>query len=72
MKTLSTFALIALAVLATLAGEAEAKKRSAKDQALYDKARKECNGPMYPNGARILINYSGGWYRCESPSDRRR
>ncbi|WP_395684759.1 hypothetical protein [Aestuariivirga sp.] len=41
--------------------------RSAADQALYKKAMKDCNGPSYPCGARPLINYSGGWYRCVEP-----
>lgn len=49
---------------------ANAKQRSAKDQALYEKAQKECNGPQWPGGSRIMISYSGGWYRCESLSDR--
>lgn len=60
-------------LLASLAatGPAEAKTRSAKDQALYEKARKDCNSPKWPSGARIVINYSGGWYRCEEPNSRR-
>ena len=49
---------------------AEAKKRSPKDQALYEKAFKECNSPRWPNGARIMINYKDGWYRCEEISSR--
>ena len=66
------FALIPALVIAMLsaAGTAEAKKRSPKDQALYDKAFKECNSPKWPNGAQIVINYKGGWYRCEEISSR--
>ncbi len=41
--------------------------RSAADQALYEKAVRACNGPQYPNGARPIINYSGGWFRCQEP-----
>jgi hypothetical protein len=52
-------------------GTAEAKKRSPKDQALYEKAFKDCNSPKWPNGANIVINYAGGWYRCEEISGRR-
>jgi hypothetical protein len=67
------FVIVAMAMAAILSatGEAEAKKRSAKDQALYEKARKDCNGPRYPGGARIHINYAGGWYRCEERESRR-
>jgi hypothetical protein len=46
--------------------------RSAKDQALYEKAMADCNGPKWPNGARPFINYSGGWYRCVEPGSSRR
>lgn len=64
---------VALALTALLcAGVAEAKQRSAKDQALYEKAWKDCNGPHYPGGATPFINYAGGWYRCvESGSSRK-
>ena len=47
-------------------------KRSAADQALYEKARKECNNVRkYPDGARPIINYKGGWFRCQEPKFRR-
>lgn len=39
-------------------------KRSAADLQLYEKARKVCSGPKYPNGANLHINYAGGWFRC--------
>lgn len=55
-----------------ITGQASAKERSAKDQALFEKARKDCNGPRYPNGAQPFINYSGGWYRCVEPGSSRR
>ena len=38
--------------------------KSAADQRLYEKARKACSGPKYPNGANLHINYAGGWFRC--------
>lgn len=41
-----------------------AKERTAAEQALYQKALKDCNSPQYVNGARIEINYSKGTYRC--------
>jgi hypothetical protein len=41
--------------------------RSAADQALYEKAMKDCNGPNWPCGATPHINYAGGWYRCVEP-----
>ena len=44
--------------------------RSAADQRLYEKARKACNGPEYPNGARPHIHYAGGWFRCIEPKFR--
>lgn len=61
------FFLIALAAAASLAleGAALAKQRSAKDQALFEKARKECNGNHYPGGAHPVINYKKGTFRCQ-------
>lgn len=61
---------IALAACLSVSG-ADAKQRSAKDQALYEKARKECSGPHYPSGARPYINYAGGWFRCVEPGNNR-
>ena len=49
----------------------QAKQRSPQDQALYEKAVKDCNGPHYPSGATPYINYAGGWYRCVEPNSRR-
>lgn len=46
--------------------------RSAADQQLYEKARKACSGPQYPNGARPHINYAGGWFRCVRTQSRDR
>ena len=51
----------ALMVPVSSAAQAE---RSAADQRLYEKARKACSGPRYPNGANLHINYAGGWFRC--------
>ena len=47
-------------------------KRSAADQRLYEKARKACSGPEYPDGTRPHINYAGGWFRCVEPKSYRR
>lgn len=69
MTRMATLALLLAACLP--AAEADAKQRSAKDQALYEKAWKDCKGPHYPSGARPYINYSGGWYRCQEPGDNR-
>jgi hypothetical protein len=56
--------LLACTLLIPFASGAQSK-RSAADQRLYEKARKACSGPEYPNGARIVINYKGGWFRCD-------
>jgi len=53
----------ACALIVPVSGAAQAK-RSAADQRLYEKARKACNGPEYPRGARIDINYAGKRFRC--------
>lgn len=59
--------LVAGSVLVNIA---EAAERSAKDQALYEKAVQDCYSARWPNGAQIVINYAGGWYRCQEPRDR--
>jgi hypothetical protein len=64
MRVRFVVVVLAIAAILSIAGVAEAKKRSAKDQALFEKANKDCNGPSYPGGARAHINYAGGWYRC--------
>jgi hypothetical protein len=52
--------------VALLAGPADASKRSPADQALYERAKKACNNlRLYPDGAKIIINYKDGWYRCQ-------
>jgi hypothetical protein len=63
---------LGLAASLGLAGQAAAKERSAKDQALFEKARKDCSGPQYSSGAQPFINYAGGWYRCVEPGSSRR
>jgi hypothetical protein len=66
-----TLTLLATAAILAAASSADAK-RSAADQALYEKARKECNNfRKYPDGARPIINYKGGWFRCQEPKFRR-
>lgn len=63
--------LVAMALILVAAPSAEAK-RSAADQALYERARKACNDfRKYPDGARPIINYKGGWFRCQEPKFRR-
>jgi hypothetical protein len=68
-KLLLIFCACALMVPVSNAAQA---KRSAADQRLYEKARKACSGPEYPNDTRPHINYAGGWYRCIEPKLRRR
>ena len=58
--------LVALIAAASIGFEVPAfgKERSAADNALFQKALKECNSPKYPNGAHIRMNYAKGTYRC--------
>jgi hypothetical protein len=66
MKSLTIWSL-AMSFFLLTATAAEAK-RSAADQALYERARKECNNiRKYRDGARPIINYKGGWFRCQEP-----
>jgi hypothetical protein len=67
----SLFLFLACALMLPASSSALAK-RSAADQRLYEKARKACSGPEYPDGARPHINYAGGWFRCIEPKIRRR
>ena len=60
------FFFFACALMVTVSSAVQAK-RSVADQQLYEKARKACSGPQYPNGARPHINYAGGWFRCVRP-----
>ena len=39
--------------------------KTEKDKKLYQKAWQTCNGPRYPVGAKIYINYKEGWFRCQ-------
>lgn len=66
MRTV-VLASLAAAAIAT-GGAAWAQDQSAANQALRAKAIAACNSPQYPNGARPLINYSGGWFRCVEPN----
>ena len=63
-KFLLFFFACALMVQGSSAAQAA---RSAADKRLYEKARKACSGPEYPNGTRPHINYAGGWFRCVEP-----
>ena len=71
MKSSCVWLLAALFILqAVPAAEA---KRTAADQALYERARKECNNTrIYPSGATPIINYKGGWFRCHEPCSKSR
>ena len=55
---------LVLAGLGATPDAAEAKQRSAKDQALYEKAVKDCTSPKRANRAWPQINYGRGTYRC--------
>ena len=55
---------LALAALGATPDAAEARQRSAKDQALYEKAVKDCSSPRRANSAWPQINYQAGTYRC--------
>lgn len=70
MTRYTVIALIA-ALLLSFQTDAFAKKRSAKDQALFEKALKECNGNHYPSGAHPVINYKQGTFRCQEVKDSR-
>ena len=59
----------ACALMVPVSNAAQAAK-SAADQRLYEKARKACSGPEYPNGTRPHINYAGKWFRCVVPKPR--
>ena len=72
MHTRFIVAALALAAATTPIDFASAAQRSPQDQALYEKAKADCNGPQWPNGARPFINYAGGWYRCVEPGSNRR
>jgi hypothetical protein len=67
--TLAVITAALIAVLLPASEEVSAKQRSAADKALFDKAVRDCNGPRYPNGARIDINYKKGTYRCVEPTN---
>jgi hypothetical protein len=60
-------AAMAVAVLTTMPSMVLAGQRSAADQALYQRAVKDCSSPRWADGARPHINYAGGWYRCVEP-----
>jgi hypothetical protein len=63
--------LFACTLMVPVSSAAQAE-RSAADQRLYEKARKTCSGPQYPNGVRPYINYAGGWFRCVEPHSKSR
>ncbi len=74
MRAGTIAAIIAFAITAALSmsGEVSAKQRSAADKALFNKAAQKCNGPQYPNGARIDIDYKKGTFRCIEPTNHNR
>lgn len=67
----SLLALLICAALPIAVSAATQAAQSDADAALYAKAKKACSGPQYPDGARIVINYAGGWFRCQTHEDKR-
>jgi hypothetical protein len=65
------FAMAALG-LGAGGGDLLARERSEADKALARRANKDCNSPHYPSGARAVINYSKGTYRCVETNSSRR
>jgi hypothetical protein len=63
---------LAAMLLSLPAGGSLAKTRSAADEALLKRAIKECNGPHYPSGARMVINYEKGTFKCVETNSSRR
>lgn len=43
-----------------------------QDRDLLDRARHDCNGPQYPSGATMQINWAGNTYNCFEPGSERR
>ena len=48
------------------------RPQTASDRNLFDQARKECNGPKYPDGATPRVNYSANSFTCFEPGTSRR
>jgi len=46
--------------------------RTDADRDLADRARRECNGPKYPDGATPRINYDADTFTCFEPGTTRR
>lgn len=67
-----SIALCTLAAMASFSIAAHGAERTPAQQELYKRAQAACNSPAYPNGARIIISYSGGWFRCEERRSERR
>jgi hypothetical protein len=53
-------------------GLGQSAELSAVDKALWAKANKVCNGPQYPSGARIVVNYARGTFQCVELGSSRR
>jgi len=64
MRSAVLFFAMAALVLGAGGGDLLARERSEADKALARRANQDCNGPHYPSGARAVINYSKGTYRC--------
>ena len=64
--------LASLLLVQSLTGSAVAAERSAADQALLQRAIKTCNGPQYPSGARPVVSYDRGTFKCVEPGSTRR
>ena len=59
-----TLVALALAGLGATPDAAESAQKSAKDQALYERALKDCSSPRRANRAWPQVNYARGTYRC--------
>lgn len=48
------------------------RPQTAADRNLLDNARRECNGPKYPDGATPRVNYDADTFTCFEPGSTRR
>jgi hypothetical protein len=64
-------AICAVTLLLVMA-PAHAAGMTAAEQALWAKANKVCNGPQYPSGSRIVVNYARNTFKCVELGSSRR
>lgn len=60
-------AVIAMAIPSALC----AAELTPAQQALWQRANKECNSPKYPSGARPVVNYAKMTFKCVEPGSSR-